>query len=76
MSATSGRRAGGAVPTIVIRRAEAMRRVGLKSSAFDELRHRPDFPKPIYITARTPAWLEHELDAWLATRVAERDARN
>ena len=52
-----------------------MKRVGLRSSAFDELRHTDDFPKPVFITARTPAWLDHELEAWIAARVAVRDGK-
>jgi predicted DNA-binding transcriptional regulator AlpA len=62
------------VTNIILRRREAMHRVGLKSSAFDELRKRSDFPKPIYITARSPGWLERELDAFIDRLIAERDA--
>jgi predicted DNA-binding transcriptional regulator AlpA len=49
-----------------------MKRLGLRSSAFDELRHRSDFPKPIYLTSRCPVWSEAEVDAWIAARFAER----
>ena len=64
-----------AMSNIVLRRGEVMRRVGLKASAFDELRKRDDFPKSTIITGRTPAWLEHEVDSWIAQRFAERDRR-
>jgi predicted DNA-binding transcriptional regulator AlpA len=51
-----------------------MKRLGLRSSAFDELRHRSDFPKPIHITSpRNPVWLERELDAFIDQRIAERN---
>jgi predicted DNA-binding transcriptional regulator AlpA len=50
-----------------------MRRLGVKSSAFDEIRKRPDFPKPIFIPTRSPGWLEHELNAYLDRFIAERD---
>lgn len=32
------------------------------------------FPRPIYLSEMTKGWLEHEVDLWLAARVAERDA--
>lgn len=50
-----------------------MRRLGLKHSAFDELRRTAGFPQPIFITARCPGWLERELDAYIETHVAKRD---
>lgn len=31
------------------------------------------FPQPVRLGANSSGWLQHELDAWLATRVAERD---
>jgi prophage regulatory protein len=31
------------------------------------------FPRPIRISEQRIGWLEHEIDAWLADRVAERD---
>lgn len=33
------------------------------------------FPAPIKIGAQASAWLASEIDAWIATRVAERDAQ-
>ena len=61
------------VPNVVLRRGEVARRVGLKSSAFDELRKRHDFPKSTILTGRTPIWLEREIDSWIEERFAERD---
>jgi prophage regulatory protein len=34
-----------------------------------------DFPHPIKLGERASAWLEHEITAWIASRVAARDAR-
>lgn len=31
------------------------------------------FPKPVQISPRRVAWVEAEIDAWIAARVAERD---
>jgi predicted DNA-binding transcriptional regulator AlpA len=60
-------------PNVVLRRGEVMRRVGLKASAFDELRKRDEFPKSTTITGRTPVWLEREIDQWIERRFAKRD---
>jgi prophage regulatory protein len=32
-----------------------------------------EFPKPIPVSERRIAWIEAEIDAWLAARAAERD---
>ena len=33
------------------------------------------FPAPIKLGDRRVAWLEHEIESWIAARVTERDAR-
>jgi predicted DNA-binding transcriptional regulator AlpA len=50
---------------VIVRRADAMRIVGLKSSAFDELRKRPGFPRPIWVTQSCPGWYADEIHTWL-----------
>jgi predicted DNA-binding transcriptional regulator AlpA len=65
---TSENRAAAAPQRFVVRRADAMKIVGLKSSAFDELRKRPDFPRPIWITETRPGWFADEIYAWLESR--------
>ena len=45
-----------------------MARVGYRSTRFDALMKEPGFPVAIKLSARTPAWLEDEIDQWLATR--------
>jgi prophage regulatory protein len=35
---------------------------------------RGEFPRPVKIGKRAIAWLESDLQAWLAERIAERDA--
>lgn len=32
------------------------------------------FPKPVQLGPQAVGWLEHEIDAWLEARAAERDA--
>lgn len=34
------------------------------------------FPKPISIGARSVAWLEDEVAAWVSERIAQRDQRS
>jgi prophage regulatory protein len=34
-----------------------------------------EFPKPITVSDRRIAWIEAEVDAWLAARVAQRDGK-
>jgi prophage regulatory protein len=36
--------------------------------------HGRKFPAPLRLSANRVAWLEDEVDAWLAARAAERDA--
>jgi len=58
----------------IIKRREVERRTGLpRSSLYDRIK-RGDFPAQIPLGARSVGWLEHEVDAWLADRVAQ--ARN
>ncbi|EQD28548.1 Prophage CP4-57 regulatory [mine drainage metagenome] len=33
------------------------------------------FPKPVPLGGRTVAWSSNEIDAWIAGRIAERDAK-
>lgn len=32
----------------------------------------PSFPQPVKISSRSVAWVESEIDAWIAQRMAER----
>jgi prophage regulatory protein len=29
----------------------------------------PTFPRPVYLAPNSPVFLEHEIEAWLATRI-------
>jgi prophage regulatory protein len=40
-----------------------------KSWLWDRVKNDPGFPKPIYLSAGSPVFLEHELDAYIANRV-------
>jgi prophage regulatory protein len=43
------------------------------TAIYDEM-HRGIFPKPIRYGSKAVRWLEHEVDAYLDARAAERDA--
>ena len=59
----------------LLRRPVVLQRTGLRSTALDDAIGRGEFPSPIAITdsGRAVAWLEGEVDAWLAARLAKRD---
>lgn len=59
----------------LLRRPEVTRRTGLSRSTLYARMKVGTFPKPVYLTPTTPAWIEAEIAGWIATLVAERDAR-
>ena len=56
------------------RLAEVKRRTGLSRSEIYRRIAAGDFPKPIKLGERASAWAEHEVTAWIAARIALRDA--
>ncbi len=48
---------------------------GMKRSALYEAIAKGKFPKPVRVTERCVGWLENDLLAWQAARIAERDER-
>lgn len=61
-------------PRRVLRLSAALQRVGKCKSAWYADIAAGRAPKPVKIGARAVAWPEEDIDAWLAARVAERDA--
>lgn len=59
----------------LLRRPEVTRRTGLSRSTLYARMKAGAFPHPVYLTPTTPAWVEAEIDCWIATLVTERDAR-
>lgn len=53
-------------------RREVEKRVGLGRSAIYERMAQGDFPKPVKLGASS-AWVESEIDRWIAARISERD---
>ena len=56
-------------PTI-LRRPAVSARTGLARSTVYKLIAEGRFPTPIRLGPRSVGWLEHEIDAWIQTRIA------
>ena len=63
------------VPQKLIDFTEVRSRTGLMSKAtYWRLRRAHSFPDPIAISPRRKAWLESDINAWIAARTSERAA--
>lgn len=58
-------------PNTLIKLPEVKRRTTLSTSEIYRRLEAGTFPKQIKLGAKAVAWLEHEVDAWIAERVAE-----
>ena len=56
-----------------IRRKELRDRTGLSNSQIDRMEASGQFPARVRLSERTVAWVEGEIDAWLAGKVELRD---
>jgi predicted DNA-binding transcriptional regulator AlpA len=61
-------------PQLIVRPREWMREVGVGKHGLAILIEKHGHPKPIPLGARSKGFLRVELDAWIATRQAQRDA--
>ncbi|TNC61327.1 helix-turn-helix transcriptional regulator [Rubellimicrobium roseum] len=61
------------MPVNLVRLPDVRARTGLATSTIYELISRGAFPRPIRISTRAVAWIETDLDSWLAERMTERD---
>jgi len=57
--------------TRLLRLPEVEQVSGLKKSAIYQRAKEGSFPRPIKIGTRNVAWIESEVDGWVAARVAE-----
>jgi len=55
----------------LIRRRHVERRTGLSRTSIYRLISEGQFPKPVSLGIRAVGWVESEIDAWLAARVAD-----
>jgi prophage regulatory protein len=60
-------------PIRVLRRKALLERVPYSPAHLYRLIRDGRFPRPIRLGEASVGWLEHEVDQWLAERIAERD---
>ena len=62
-------------PGRFMRQKEVVSEAGLPAPTLYDLMKADMFPKPVRIGPRRVAWLETEVKAWKAARIAERDSK-
>jgi len=60
-------------PIVFIKMPEVKRRTGLSKTTIYDRISTGNFPAPVPLGGNSVAWIEAEVDAWQAARVAERD---
>ena len=58
-------------PIHILRLAQVIKRTGLKKTKIYELQSEGQFPMRVKITAHAVGWIEREVQAWLAGRIAK-----
>jgi prophage regulatory protein len=59
----------------ILRLSEVLNRVGICRASIYQRMSRGSFPQSVPLGPRTVGWLEHEITAWLAARIALRSNR-
>jgi prophage regulatory protein len=59
-------------PTRILRIAQVRDRTGLATSSIYKLMSLGAFPKPVPLSERCVGWPEHEVDDFIAARIAKR----
>ena len=57
---------------VFLRRPAVELKTALSRSRIYALMEIGDFPKPVYLGAMSVAWIEAEVDTWMANRIAAR----
>lgn len=60
-------------PARLLRLPSVTERIGLKRTAIYDMVRVGTFPKPVPLNDKSVGWLESEIEAWIASRVAVRD---
>lgn len=50
---------------ILYRRIDLQKALGVSRQTLDNLRKKPDFPKPVMLSNRTPAWKYDDIMQWI-----------
>jgi prophage regulatory protein len=59
----------------LIRLKVVVQRAGLPISSIYEMMDSDEFPHSVPLSDRRVAWIEDEIDGWIAARIAERDEK-
>ncbi|SDJ10887.1 helix-turn-helix transcriptional regulator [Billgrantia gudaonensis] len=54
---------------VLLKRPEVRKRTTLSDSALYRLMEKGEFPRPVQLGPRAVAWVEAEVDAWIAARI-------
>jgi len=63
------------VPLALLKLPRVLERTGLSRTELYRLVREQRFPRPVKLGMRGNAWPAHEIQTWIADRMAERDAR-
>ncbi|WP_416140934.1 helix-turn-helix transcriptional regulator [Halomonas sp. HK25] len=55
----------------LLRRNEVLERCAISSTTLNRLIEASQFPPAVTITARRVAWVEHEVEDWIESRINE-----
>lgn len=59
----------------LIRRKEVQSKTGLGASSIYALMNQGEFPKPITLSVRRVAWVESDVDQWIAKRISKHQSK-
>lgn len=54
---------------VLLKRSEVVKKTALSASQIYRLMHAGEFPKAVQLSERSVAWVEHEVDAWIESRI-------
>jgi prophage regulatory protein len=63
-------------PETLLRRPDVRARTGLSDTRIDELEKKGRFPQRVQVSSRAIAWVQSEIDAFIAERIAAREERS
>ena len=58
----------------ILRESDRAQKTGIPTSTWYQLQEEGLAPRPVSLGPRSVGWVESELDIWIASRIAERDA--
>jgi prophage regulatory protein len=60
---------------ILLRRKQVESRTGLSQSSIYKLISEGNFPKPIKLGQKAVAWIDHQVDHWIAMKIGDATAQ-